>query len=110
MYHLDLIISYMVAQAANLTDEQFTELWQEYVSAAAECLLRANDDIESEAGQRLVRTSMGLVLRPGLSQRKGQAGIHPHPSSNPVPAVTWCDCQDWSRYQDAVESAVCQLT
>ena len=29
-------------------------LWKDYVSAMAECLLKANDDPESEAGKRLV--------------------------------------------------------
>jgi hypothetical protein len=35
------------------------ELWHDYVSVAAECLLKANDDPESEAGKRLVRTLPG---------------------------------------------------
>ena len=43
------------SQAANLTEEQFTELWQGYIDTAATCLLQANNDPESPAGQTLVR-------------------------------------------------------
>ena len=30
-------------------------LWKDYVSAMADCLLKANDDPATEAGKRLVR-------------------------------------------------------
>ena len=57
-------------QAANLTEEQFTELWQEYVSAAADCLLKANDDPESDAGKRLVRVSPCAGCCSGVTARQ----------------------------------------
>ena len=45
----------LASQAANLTEEQFSELWQGYIDTAATCLLQANSDVDSPAGQHLVR-------------------------------------------------------
>ncbi len=45
----------LASQAANLTEEQFSELWQGYIDTAATCLLQANNDVDSPAGQHLVR-------------------------------------------------------
>ena len=42
-------------QVANMTEQQFTLLWQDFIDTAATCLLQANDDIESPAGKHLVR-------------------------------------------------------
>ena len=42
-------------QIAKLPTEELMRLWKDYVSAMADCLLKANDDPATEAGKRLVR-------------------------------------------------------
>ena len=43
-------------QVANLPMDEFTALWKEYISAYADCLVKANGDPASSAGKRLVRS------------------------------------------------------
>ena len=50
----------MWLQIAKLPTEELMRLWKDYVSAMADCLLKANDDPTTEAGKRLVRRLCGL--------------------------------------------------
>ena len=65
---------FSASQAANLTEEQFTELWQGYIDTAATCLLQANNNAESPAGQTLVSSiSIQPYWRGNFCQASGLA-------------------------------------
>ena len=48
-------------QVAQLSRDQFRKLWRQVVTACADCLLAANDDPDSPAGKRLVRSCLSTL-------------------------------------------------